>query len=315
MCGQCGLILAGPGPVGRLLAAMETAMVHRGPDSTGFALYGPPASDDRVIVRARFADSTRADDTLRSVLRAVSETGASLAQPPAVDGGDPVRGSFCRLPVHLDTTTPPALLAALEAVDGVFVHSMGRRLEIIKDVGDARSVAARHRIDEFVGTHGVAHSRLATESVVDVEFSHPFWARPFLDVAIAHNGQITNYYTMRRLMSQRGLHFLTENDSELIAVYVAEQLALGRTLDEALRGSIDVLDGVFTYLLTTADAIGCASDRLAIKPLVVTETADLIAMATEEQALRHILPDEIDTYVPREGTVRIWPAQVRAPAA
>ena len=314
MCGQCGLILAGPGPVGQLLAAMETAMVHRGPDSTGFALYGPPTSDDRVIVRARFADSARADDTLRSVLRAVSETGASLAQPPTVDGSDPVRGSFCRLLVHLDCT-PAALLEALEAVDGVFVHSMGRRLEIIKDVGDAPSVAARHGINEFVGTHGVAHSRLATESVVNVEFSHPFWARPFLDVAIAHNGQITNYYSMRRLMSQRGLHFLTENDSELIAVYVAEQLALGRTLDEALRGSIDVLDGVFTYLLTTADAIGCASDRLAIKPLVVTETADLIAMATEEQALRHILHDEIDTYVPLEGTAKIWPAQVRAPAA
>ncbi len=315
MCGQCGLILAEPGPVGQLLAAMETAMVHRGPDSTGFALYGPPASDDRVIVRARFADSVRADDTLQSVLRAVSEAGASLVQPPAVvDDGDPVRGSFCRLLVHLDCT-PAALLEALEAVDGVFVHSMGRRLEIIKDVGDAPSVSARHGINEFVGTHGVAHSRLATESVVNVEFSHPFWARPFLDVAIAHNGQITNYYTMRRLMSQRGLHFLTENDSELIAVYVAEQLALGRTLDEALRGSIDVLDGVFTYLLTTADAIGCASDRLAIKPLVVTETADLIAMATEEQALRHILDHEIDTYVPLEGTAKIWPAQVRAPAA
>jgi methylamine---glutamate N-methyltransferase subunit A len=314
MCGQCGLILAAPGPVGRLLAAMETAMIHRGPDSTGFALYGPPASDDRVIVRARFADSTRADDTLRSVLRAASGAGARLAGPPAVDGGDAARGSFCRLLVHLDTP-PAALLAALEGVDGVFVHSMGRRLEIVKDVGDARTVAARHGIGEFVGTHGVAHSRLATESVVDVEFSHPFWARPFLDVAIAHNGQITNYYTMRGLMSQRGQHFLTENDSELIAVYVAEQLALGRTLEEALRGSIDVLDGVFTYLLATPDAIGCACDRLAIKPLVVTETADLTAMATEEQALRHILRDEIDTYVPREGTASVWPAQVRAPAA
>lgn len=306
MCGQCGLILAEPGPVGRLLEGMETAMIHRGPDSTGFALYGEEPREDRIIVRARLVEASRLEETLRQVVSGIGRIAGELAGEPEVDGAAGATDRFVRLLVRFDGA-PARLLEAIESVEGVLVHSMGRRLEIVKDVGDARSVAARHRIDGFVGTHGLAHSRLATESVVNVEWSHPFWARPFLDVAIAHNGQITNFFKMRRLMNQRGLRFLTDNDSEVIAVYIAEQLALGVSLEEALTRSIGDLDGVFTYLLSTGQGIGVASDRLAIKPVVVTEIAGSVAMATEEQALRHIFDQEIDTYVPLEGTARVWP--------
>ncbi|HXF73552.1 MAG TPA: glutamine amidotransferase [Actinomycetota bacterium] len=307
MCGQCGLILPEPGPVGELLTEMEAAMIHRGPDSTGFALYGEEPRDDRIVVRARIAEASRAEESLRQVVDGVRRLGAELRGEPQVDDDPAATDRFVRLVVA--GAPPEALLEAIEAVEGVVVHSMGRRLEIVKDVGDARAVAARHGVRGFVGTHGLAHSRLATESIVNVEWSHPFWARPFLDVAIAHNGQLTNHHRLRRLMVQRGLRFLTDNDSEVIAVYIAEQLSRGVELEEALRRSIDALDGVFTYLLSTADGIGMASDRLAIKPLVVTETAGRIAMATEEQALRHIFPEEIATYVPREGTAVVWPAR------
>lgn len=281
-------------------------MVHRGPDSTGFALYGPPPRDDRIVVRARLAEASRADQTVRAVADAVRACGASVVGEIDLDDEAGAADRFARLVVRADGCRPSALLGALEAIEGVYVHSMGRRLEIVKDVGSADVVARRHRIDEFIGTHGLAHSRLATESIVDVEYSHPFWARPFLDVAIVHNGQITNYFKMRRQLQARGLQFLTDNDSELIAVFIAEQLAAGVSLDEALGRSIDVLDGVFTYLLATEELIGCALDRLAIKPIVVTERPGLVAMATEEQALRRILRDEIDTYHPREGTAVVW---------
>lgn len=314
MCGQCGLLLPEPGPVGHLLKEMEAAMIHRGPDSTGFALYHEPAPDDRVIVRARFGEASRAEETLRDVVGAARSLGVQVLSEPELLGREGEGGMFARLMVRYDCPTA-LLLDAIERVHGVYVHSMGRRLEIIKDVGDAHVVAARHGIDQFIGTHGLAHSRLATESIVNVEYSHPFWARPFLDVAIAHNGQLTNYYKMRRLMLQRGLRFLTYNDSELISVYIAEQLSKGVSLKDALGRSIRQLDGVFTYLLSTEDSIGCATDPLAIKPICVTEWNDMIAMATEEQALRHIIEEEIETYFPAEGMARVWHAHARVEAA
>jgi glutamate synthase domain-containing protein 1 len=294
---------------------MEAAMIHRGPDSTGFALYGEPRSDNGVVVRARFAESSRSDETLRDVVDGAKHLGCGLIGEPSLDDTPGATDSFCRLVVDLGDVQPAELLASVESVPGVYVHSMGHRLEIVKDVGNAYEVAERHEIDGFVGTHGLAHSRLATESIVDVEFSHPFWARPFLDIAIVHNGQLTNYYKMRRLMELQGYQFLTSNDSELISVYIARQLSSGATLQSALERSVTELDGVFTYMLSTLDSMGSALDRLAIKPLVVTETEGMVAAATEEQALRRIFPDEIETYHPREGRAVVWPAAAKEVAA
>ena len=304
MCGQCGLVLPEPGPVGAMLRQMEAAMIHRGPDSTGFALYGQPLGDDAVIVRARFEEASRADDTQRRVVDAVRGLGAELVADPELTAGG-ADDVFARIVLRYSAATQQ-VLEAIESVEGIYVHSMGRSLEIVKDVGDANEVADLHHIDDFVGSHGLAHSRLATESVVNVEYSHPFWARPFLDVAIAHNGQLTNYHRMRRLMTQRGFRFLTQNDSELIAVYVAEQLSRGVELEEALAASIGDLDGVFTYLLSTDTGVGCATDPLAIKPICVTEWQGTVAMATEEPAIRKIIDAEIDTYYPAEHTVKVW---------
>ncbi len=309
MCGQCGFICEGIGPIGHLLSVAEGAMVHRGPDSTGFALYGEQRNDDSIIVRARVDKEVDAYQAVVAISNQVAGVGGKLSREPEVNEGVKGSGNFLRALVNF--SGPPALLLeAIESVEGTYVHSMGRRLEIIKDVGTADQVAAQHRIDDFVGTHGLAHSRLATESTVDVELSHPFWARPFLDVAIVHNGQLTNYYKMRRLMSQRGFKFLTGNDSELIAVYIAEQLSQGKSLEDALSKSIDDVDGVFTYLLATETAIGCAADRLAIKPLVVTTVEGTLAFATEEQALRRVFDVELVTDYVREGSAVVWESEL-----
>jgi glutamate synthase domain-containing protein 1 len=174
------------------------------------------------------------------------------------------------------------------------VQSCGRSLEIVKDIGAARVVAKKHGVVEMLGTHGLGHARLATESSVLPNASHPFWARPFPDVAIVHNGQITDYYLWRDRLVRKGYRFLTENDSELIAVWVADQMSNGRTLLQALHASISALDGVFTYMIADCDGIGYAKDRLAIKPLVVADRGGQIAAATEEQAIWSVIDGEGD---------------------
>ncbi|MFV2039352.1 MAG: amidophosphoribosyltransferase, partial [Acidimicrobiales bacterium] len=151
----------------------------------------------------------------------------------------------------------------------------------------------------------------ATESDVRPNASHPFWARPFPDVAIVHNGQLTNYFLWRRRLERMGYRFTTENDSEMIAVWISDQMNSGAPLHAALESSVSELDGVFTYLLSTADSIGMAKDRLAIKPITAVEEGSVVAMATEEQALRRLYPEEGEI-VNYDGPslVRVWPSPV-----
>ena len=144
----------------------------------------------------------------------------------------------------------------------------------------------------MIGTHGLGHARLATESSVLPNASHPFWARPFADVAIVHNGQITDYFTWRDRLQRQGYRFLTENDSELIAVWISDQMSRGLTQEQALKKSIGSIDGVFTYLISNINSMGFAKDRFAMKPLVTVEENNELAAATEEQAVRRICKDE-----------------------
>jgi glutamine phosphoribosylpyrophosphate amidotransferase len=149
--------------------------------------------------------------------------------------------------------------------------------------------------------------RLATESDVKPEASHPFWATGFADVAIVHNGQITNYWKMCRRLEQRGFEFTTDNDSELIAVYLADKLSQDIPLQDALRTSIDDLDGTFSFLVSTRDQIGYAKDRIAAKPMIMYEDDDLVAVASEEVSLNRLFPGRaLDTYEPPPGTHDTW---------
>ena len=187
------------------------------------------------------------------------------------------------------------------------VFSIGASLEIIKDIGSAHDVDERYDVHEFKGSHGLGHVRLATESEVKPEAAHPFWATGFGDIAIVHNGQITNYWKMRRRLEQRGFEFTTDNDSELIAVYLADKLSQGIELRHALETSIDDLDGTFSFLVSTKDEIGYAKDRLAVKPMIMYENDDLVAVASEEVSLNRLFPGQtLNTYEPPPGTFNTW---------
>jgi len=161
-------------------------------------------------------------------------------------------------------------------------------------------------LKSFQGTHALGHTRMATESDVDIRSAHPYWAYPYNDISVVHNGQITNYWIMRRQMEYKGHRFLSNCDSELLAVYTADKLNDGFTLEQSLRDSITEIDGVFTYVVATKDSLGMAKDSMAAKPMVIYETDDLVILASEEGAIRAMIPHEIDTYDPYEEEVKVW---------
>lgn len=300
MCGIAGIILNSPGEVGAQLVQMLDGCQHRGPDSTGFAIYRDEYNETLVcrIFLGYAGDSPRAAASAAKVLAIVAE-----------HGGTVVEQRFIREHLRLILDYPgevKALCYAIENGAGVEILSMGHCLEIIKGVGTALEVDAEYGLSGFRGTHGIGHVRLATESVVDVSRAHPFWAYGFNDVAIVHNGQITNYFKMKRRLIKRGYQFRTDNDS-LIAVYLADKLDSGRTLDEVLEESVSELDGTFSFLVSTRDAIGFAKDVLAAKPMVVLERDGVIAVASEEVSLQRLFPGEsLSTYEPFPGTFKTW---------
>jgi glutamate synthase domain-containing protein 1 len=193
--------------------------------------------------------------------------------------------------------------------DGIEVISMGRQLEIVKQVGSPQNLEVTYNVSKFLGTHGIGHTRLSTESRVDLSHSQPFWAHGYPDLAIVHNGHITNYHKLRRRYEQRGVRFYTENDSEIIGVYLASRLSQGLCFDDALKASLVDLDGSFSYLAATTDALGFCKDPFALKPLLWTETDTFVAVATEEIAIRSAFGGDHQPYKVREAQakeVRVW---------
>ncbi len=311
MCGIAGLIHRGKSSnVGGEMTAMLQALKHRGPDSTGYAVYGEPVAGDYVMrLKIAEAEDMAKGRGIHDILEErIAVVDAILEKHGAsVKSKDRVRPYALRYVLSHDGDTAE-LAEHIEETDGVEILSFGNGLELIKDLGDASDVADAYGLDDFNGTHGIGHTRMATESDVDIKSAHPYWAFPYNDVSVVHNGQITNYWIMRREMERKGHRFMSSCDSELLAVYTAHNLANGVSLEESLRRSIEEIDGVFTYLVATKDQLGMAKDTMAAKPLVLYESDDLIAMASEEVAIRAILPEEIDTYDPYDEEVRVWQA-------
>jgi hypothetical protein len=309
MCGIAGIIYrdgAQPHPIGRDMTRMLQSMKHRGPDSTGYALYGP--ANSQVIMRYTLADANdpRDFDFADRLRRHQGEVQARLRNLGArVTAVEAETEYAYRLTVEYDGELK-ALADYVEDVSGCEVLSLGHSLEIVKDLGDAESVADQYDLGGFEGTHAIGHVRMATESDVDISGAHPYWAYPFSDVAVVHNGQLTNYFQWKRRLERSGHRFQSECDSEIIAVYLAEKMSGGASLEEAMRQSLEELDGVFTYICVTGDALGVAKDDMAAKPLVLYESDDVVALASEEIAIRAVIGREIETWDPYEGEVLVW---------
>ena len=311
MCGIAGIIHRGKSSnVGSEMTLMLQALKHRGPDSTGFAVYGETNPDD-FLMRIKVAEKEDMDKgrgIFDLIKERVSEVERRLrTHDTVIKEMDSPTPYALRYVIGRDANTEE-IAKHLEEIEGVEILSLGNGLELIKDLGDAKEVAEAYGLSSFEGTHAIGHARMATESDVDIRSAHPYWAFPYNDVCVVHNGQITNYWIMRRDMERRGYRFTSDCDSELLAVFTAHNLAHGVSLEESLHRSVQEIDGVFTYLVATENQLGMAKDTMAAKPLVLYEGDELIAMASEEVAIRAILPQEIDTYDPYDEEVRVWEA-------
>jgi len=307
MCGIAGIIYRdGEHDIGVDMTRMLQSMKHRGPDSTGYALYGP--ADSTYVMRYTLADANDARDfefeerlemNRREVEARLVQLGAKLEEV------EPDTEYAFRVKLSYDGDLK-VLADYVEDVPNAEVLSLGRSLEIVKDLGDAETVSDQYHLEKMRGTHAIGHVRMATESDVDISGAHPYWAYPFSDIAVVHNGQLTNYFQWKRRLERSGHRFQSECDSEIIAVYLAKKMSEGKGLEEAMHDSLDELDGVFTYIAVTDEALGVAKDEMAAKPLVLYEGDELVALASEEIAIRQVVDREIETYDPYEREVLVW---------
>ena len=300
MCGIVGFLRkaggADPRPVGTVVLEMLRALSVRGPDSAGVALYGP-GGEDGLRVRVKLSDGEPDPDLEPRLLEGVRAVARVT---------DVARQGEC-IRLEVQSADPDRLeRAILSAVPGAEVFSIGSRLELMKQVGHPDELERQFQVAEMAGTHAIGHTRLSTESRVDISHSQPFWTHGVADLAVVHNGHITNYHKLRREYEHRGHRFYTENDSEIIGPYLQSQMGQGRTLVEAMQRSTRELDGTFCYLVASAAGVGLVKDFFCSKPLVMVETEEYVAIATEEIAIRRALPDAPPPAELGANAVRFW---------
>lgn len=294
MCGIIGLFLKNgvlAPQLGTLTASMLKVMSERGPDSAGFAIYGA-GSANRV----------------KLTLRADQQSAADLASAFASHFGVPA--DVIRRHTHTVLSVPKALEPRVrqwlaDKYPSIRVVGAGVRMELYKDVGLPDEVAERFDLPHMTGTHAIGHTRMATESSVTVDGAHPFSTG--IDQCLVHNGSLSNYNVMRRVLSREGLTFETENDFEVAAAYLTWRMRNGASLKEALTDSLRELDGFFTFVVGTESGFAVLRDPVACKPAVMAETDDYVAFGTEYRALA-MLPGigRARLFEPEPAKVYVW---------
>jgi methylamine---glutamate N-methyltransferase subunit A len=300
MCGIVGFLDktgTNAGALGRTVLGMLNALGCRGPDSAGVALYGEN-DDSKLIARVALGEKQDFDASAAKVLDAAGKFGAV--------SDSSITDCYLRFEIGGQACIQQLIEAVESSEPGTEVVSLGRRLEIVKQVGSPENLEATYHVSASAGTHGIGHTRLSTESRVDLSHSQPFWAYGYPDLAVAHNGHITNYHQLRRRYEQRGIRFYTENDSEIIGIYLAGQLKAGKTLEQAFESMHRDLDGSFSCVVATDSQLGFVKDQFALKPLLFTETSDFVAIATEEIALRNALAGDYAVREAQAKESRVW---------
>jgi amidophosphoribosyltransferase len=295
MCGIVGLRVKNPDyqPVlGELVAPMLDVLASRGPDSTGVAIYrddAPPGA-------------------LKYSLYAQGEDYDWHRHITALEAGQVELRGDGRHAVVVTGLEPERALPLLAAISpDARLFGYGAAIEVYKDVGPAAEVCARYGVPGMGGYQAIGHTRMATESAVTTEHSHPFAVAP--DLALVHNGSFSNYASVRRELAAHGVRFDTDNDSEVAARYIAREMADGADLADALRGVLKVFDGFFTLLVASAQSLAVVRDSFACKPMVVAETADYVAVASEYVALAD-LPgvERAEVFEPMPEEIYTWQA-------
>ena len=296
MCGIVGLFSKSPvieERLGELLAGMLIEMTERGPDSTGVAVYRDraPGSMTKITLLSREGefDWQGMNDEVSRVF--------------------PGSGSLKSAENHAVVTIDAPASRFREWVAGehpeLYINSTGTSMEIYKEKGLPSDVVDRFGVSAMRGTHALGHTRMATESRVTTEHSHPFSTGE--DLCLVHNGSLSNHNRLREFLVKQGLDFYTDNDSEVAAGYLTWQLREGMSLDEALQAALLDLDGFYTFAIGTRDGFAVLRDPIACKPAVMAETGDWVAMASEYRAIA-VLPsaDQAECWEPEPATVYSW---------
>ncbi len=299
MCGIVGLFFkrgtARP-DLGPFLAGMLSQMAERGPDSTGFALYGDAAPE------GAFKATLHAPEIEYDWAALEAELGAAFPLP------GPARhyGSHAVFTLGVEVEQFFAWLARQHPELDTF--GFGERIEVFKDVGLPDAVAQRFDLGRRCGTHALGHTRMATESAVTTEHSHPFSTG--VDLCLVHNGSLSNHNQLRRSLRREGIRFMTDNDTEVAAGYLTWRLRQGMNLTEALEAALVDFDGFYTLAVGTRDGFAILRDPIACKPAVLAETDDWVAMATEYRAIA-TLPGAAtaEIWEPHPATVYSWQRQ------
>ena len=293
MCGIVGLFLKKDAlrpRLGDMLTDMLITMTDRGPDSAGIAIYGDASEGLKMTVQS---------DTPETAFAGLDAAlGAVLGAPVAMAVID----------THAVLTIPAGTEAAARAFAaerGLRVMGVGSAMEIFKEVGLPKEVAARFGIRAMAGSHGIGHTRMATESAVTTMGAHPYSTGD--DQCLVHNGSLSNHNAMRRVLSAKGFAPQTQNDTEVAACYISSRLAEGANLGEALAGTLQDLDGFFTFVVGTKNGFGVVRDPIACKPAVMAETEDYVAFGSEYRALANLPGIEAArVWEPEPATVYFW---------
>lgn len=302
MCGIVGLLLKRPElrpQLGQWMVPMLVGMTERGPDSAGLAVFTEPVPEGQrklSVYAGLTAEGARTD-------------WAALAQAIAARTGITpevqANGNHAVLRFAGDVARVKAAIAAHNPQ--LHILSTGRRIDLYKDVGTPAEVARRYGFEHLSGTHLVGHTRMATESAVTPDRAHPFTAGE--DFCLVHNGSLSNPNGVRRMLEPHGIHFETDNDTEAACRFLEWRLREGDDLPTALQKGFEVLDGFYTFLMGTADALALIRDPFACKPAVVAETEDYVAIASEFRSLAH-LPGIAQAHVfePAPQEMYVWKA-------
>ena len=296
MCGIAGVISKDKMDISSGLISMLNLIQHRGSDASGIAIYG---FDDNVILRATMkgnALSLTMAETVGKYAVVLSEQSSDLGRNLI----------FLEMRLEIAEEDIPKLHEAINKVQGLTVHSLGKGMKVYKEGGLIGNLIKNNAIDYGSATHGIGHVRMATESAEDINAAHPFVSPFYPDLSIVHNGQFTNYFNMRRFLEAKGATFKTMNDSEaashLIAYAMREN---GGDLRVALEYALEAMDGVFCIIAATSNQMGFVKDKLGIKPMLLFETENLVMFGSEQIEFTAIaddvFADEMDP-----GEVRVW---------
>ena len=286
MCGIVGLYLKNAAledQLGALFAPMLIEMTDRGPDSAGFAIYGDEVAEGHIKLTLQHANENFAWTNLAARLR--EELGGEV---------DVFQNATAAV-IKAQGSESEARRLLEQHFPDVRIMSIGQSIEILKEMGLPQAVSDRFNLPGMKGSHIIGHTRMATESAVTTEGSHPFSTG--MDLCLVHNGSLSNHNRLRSWLQRRGIKFETDNDTEVAAGYLTWRLSEGATLQEALESALRDLDGFYTFAIGTRDGFAVLRDPIACKQAVMAETDDYVAIATEYRSLAGL---------PGIGNARIW---------